>query len=123
MNYYEGDIEDDGGSTDDNGGTGDDSGSTTTYYEVRFALGTGESSDGVVLPETKTYVFGTKLKSLPTPYRQNGIFLGWYYDNDMTRGVEADAVISANMTLYAKMADGVVALSEQTHPLMLRRST
>lgn len=100
----------------------DDNGSSITYYEVTFALGAGESDTSVTLPETKTYPSGTKITSLPTPYRQNGIFLGWYYDEEMSRGVESTDTVSRNMTIYADMADNINAVSELDTPSYITRT-
>ncbi|MBQ9931249.1 MAG: S-layer homology domain-containing protein, partial [Firmicutes bacterium] len=88
---------------------------STTYYEVQFAMGTGQSVDGVTLPETKTYAKDTKITLLPTPYQENGVFLGWYYDAAMTNAVGNDDVIGKNMTLYAKMGQ-VTPVSEDATP-------
>lgn len=90
-------------------------GSTTTYYKVEFKLGDGSDPE-VTLPETKTYASGTAITTLPTPFKQNTVFLGWYYDNAMTQGVESDDTVTSNMTLYARMADSTTMLSEGGAP-------
>ena len=101
---------------------GGNNGGDTTYYEVTFALGAGESDTSVALPETKTYPSGTKITSLPTPYQQNGIFLGWYYDEEMSRGVESTDTVSRNMTIYADMADNINAVSELDTPSYITKT-
>lgn len=103
-----------GGSTGGSSG-GNSGGSTTTYYNVTFAMGAGESTDGLTLPESKLYVSGTKLSDLPIPYKQNAAFLGWYYDEGLTDAVESGDTLTRNLTLYGKMA-GITPLSEQETP-------
>lgn len=70
-----------GGST--GGGT-----TVTTYYTVSFKMGEGVALTGVALPETKTYVQGTLISELPTPAKAGAIFLGWFYNKELTQGVE-----------------------------------
>jgi len=48
------------------------------------------------------YVEGTKISTLPKPYRQNYLFAGWYYDQEFTGPVAADAEVTSTLTLYAK---------------------
>lgn len=88
-----------GGST--GGGT-----TVTTYYTVSFKMGEGVALTGVALPETKTYVQGTLISELPTPAKAGAIFLGWFYNKELTQGVEIGDTVTRNMTLYAKMAAG-----------------
>ena len=88
---------------------------TTTYYEVQFAMGAGQATQGVTLPETKTYAAGTKITLLPTPHKQNGLFLGWYYDAAMETPVGESDTVTKNMTLYARMGE-VTPVSEQETP-------
>ena len=107
-----------GGSS--SGGSSGGSGSlpTTTYYEVTFALGSGQDATGVTLPGTNgkaTYPKDTKITLLPTPFKSNGLFLGWYTDAAMENPVADDAVLTENLTLYAKMGE-VTAVSEQETP-------
>lgn len=73
---------------------------TTTYYQVTFALGSGQ--DSIDLPAAKTYAAGTRIDTLPTPVRQDVMFLGWYYDAALTQQVGASDTVDRNMTLYAK---------------------
>ena len=85
-------------------------------------MGAGESGTSVALPETKTYPSGTKITSLPTPYQQNRIFLGWYYDKEMSRGVESSDTVNRNMTIYADMADNVSIVSEFDTPSYITKT-
>ncbi len=52
----------------------------------------------------KTVAVGTPISSLPTPYKEGYIFVGWYYDEAGKQPVESDAIVSENMTLYASYA-------------------
>lgn len=97
------------------GGSSSGGSTTTTYYEVRFAMGAGQDSSGVTMPETKTYPKDTKISLLPTPHKEGGLFMGWYYDAAMTQAVGNDDVLTKNTTLYAKMGE-VTAVSEQETP-------
>ena len=64
-------------------------------YVVKFETnGGGEISD-------KSVVAGTKISKLPTPKRDGYIFLGWYYDDDLTQAVKLDDTVNKKMTLYA----------------------
>lgn len=88
-----------GGNGGGNGGT-----TTTTYYEVRFALGEGVDGTGVTLPATATYAKNTPITSLPTPTGTDRTFLGWYYDAAMTQAAGSGDRVTRNMTLYASIA-------------------
>ena len=101
-----------GGST--GGGSSSGGTTTTTYYEVSFKLGEGVALTGVALPETRTYVQGTRISELPTPAKAGAIFLGWYYNKELTQGVEIGDTVTRNMTLYAKMAAGEEVQSIET---------
>ena len=101
-----------GGST--GGGSSSGGTTTTTYYEVSFALGEGVALTGVALPETKTYAQGTLISELPTPAKAGAIFLGWFYNKELTQGVEIGDTVTRNMTLYAKMAAGEEVQSIET---------
>ncbi|HBL50396.1 MAG TPA: cell wall-binding protein, partial [Firmicutes bacterium] len=103
------------GSVDISGGDSSEGDTTTTYYEVQFAMVDGQSGDGVTLPKTKTYASGTKISAIPTPYQQNGIFMGWYYDAAMAKAVGSFDTLTRNMTLYAKIGE-ITAVSEQETP-------
>lgn len=96
------------------GGSSSGGTTTTTYYKVSFKLGEGVALTGVALPETKTYVQGTRISELPTPTKAGAIFLGWYYNKELTQGVEIGDTVTRNMTLYAKMAAGEEVQSIET---------
>jgi len=95
------------------GGSSSGGGSSTRYYEVKFAPGSGQSVD-IALPEADVYPSGTPISTLPTPGKAGVIFLGWYYDEAMTDGVETGDVVDRNMTLYAKAAAGEDVTSLET---------
>ena len=101
-----------GGST--GGGSSSGGTTTTTYYEVSFKLGEGVALTGVALPETKPYVQGTRISELPTPTKAGAIFLGWYYNKELTQGAESGDTVTRDMTLYAKMAAGEEVQSIET---------
>ena len=95
------------------GSSGGGGTTTTTYYEVKFAA--GEGVDGsVTLPETKTYAQGTLISELPTPTKAGAIFLGWFYNKELTQGVEIGDTVTRNTILYAKMAAGEEVQSIET---------
>ena len=96
------------------GGSSSGGTTVTTYYEVKFELGDGVALTGVTLPETKTYAQGTLISELPTPTKAGAIFLGWFYNKELTRGVEIGDTVTRNTILYAKMAAGEEVQSIET---------
>lgn len=90
-----------------------DTTTTTTYYQVTFALGSGQ--DSIDLPEAKTYAAGTRIDTLPTPVRQDVVFMGWHYDAALTQPVGDSDTVDRNMTLYAR-TDGLDGLDIQESP-------
>lgn len=46
-------------------------------------------------------VQGTKICTLPTPSKEDSIFLGWYYDEELTKAVASTDAVIDHMTLYA----------------------
>ena len=47
---------------------------------------------------------GTKIGSLPTPYRDNYIFVSWYYDKNREKLASKEDEINSNVSLYAEYA-------------------
>lgn len=90
-----------GGSSSGGGSTGGGT-TTTTYYAVKFEL--GKDQPATQLPGERTVAAGTPISSLPTPSKPGVVFLGWYYDKEMTRPVGAGDQVNGNMTLYASIA-------------------
>ncbi len=77
---------------------------TSTNYLVQFEMGDGQPT--MTLPNKGEYASGTPITQLPTPVAQGMIFLGWFYDKELTRGVEIGDTVTKSMTLYAKAAAG-----------------
>lgn len=96
------------------GGSSGGGTTVTTHYEVKFELGDGVALTGVTLPETKTYAQGTLISELPTPTKAGAIFLGWFYNKELTQGVEIGDTVTRNTILYAKMAAGEEVRSIET---------
>ena len=94
-----------GGST----GGGSTGGGTIaeTYYNVEFRV------DGVTMPASSVKA-GTPISELPTPTKAGAIFLGWFYDAELTDGAQVGDTVTRNMTLYAKMAAGEEVQSIET---------
>lgn len=101
-------------SSDGSGSSGSSGGSSTRYYEVKFDAGADQDKTGLKLPDTATFRSGTKISELSTPYQAGKVFLGWYYDQDLTKRAETGDVVNKNMTLYAKMMDVDNAAVEET---------
>ena len=95
-------------------GSGGGDGNLTTYYEVNFNASAGVT--GATIPATKTYASGTKISALPTPYKQNTVFLGWYYDNELKEAAENSDTVTRNMDLYAKFAEDAISVQELQTP-------
>ena len=96
-----------GSSSGSSGGSSGGGTITETYYEVTFEV------DGVTMPAS-TVKAGTPISELPTPTKAGAIFLGWFYDADLTDGAQAGDTVTRNMTLYAKMAAGEEVQSIET---------
>ena len=80
------------------GNSGSGNGNTSSApvkYKVQFAVNGGGSLDALqVAPRTK-------ISTLPTPSRDEHLFLGWYYDAGLTdMALDTDGV-DDDMTLYA----------------------
>lgn len=83
-------------------------------YRVDFAFTSNSEQYGEILPENGgatlpsggVYTEGTAINTLPLPEMLGGIFMGWYYDAEMTKPVAAEDLVDSDMTLYAEMAEG-----------------
>ena len=78
------------------------------YYSVNFEYPdsmTEEERDAVVLPAEALVQSGDLVYLLETPYSENYVFSGWYYDSELTLAVEASDTITENTTLYPKMRE------------------
>ena len=77
----------------------------TDYKEVRFALPNGVSeldAENTRLPETAMIPKGTKIADLASPRQPGKVFLGWYYDNNLTLMTGPEDTIENNLTLYPR---------------------
>lgn len=72
-------------------------------YNVTFELGSGISTKGISLPDNASFAEDTKISALPLPTIDSGNFLGWYYDNALTKKAADDDVITKDITLYANV--------------------
>ena len=87
------------------------------YYTVRFVTYGGSAIPEMSVPD------GTLLRTLlhivPDPKRDGYTFGGWYTDQRLTKAVDLDKTVDADMTLYAKwkLADGYyqITLNEPEH--------
>ena len=80
----------------------------TDYKEVRFALPAGISetdAEKTRLPETLLVPKGTKVSELSRPRQMGKVFLGWYYDDELTLTTLPDETIENNLTLYPRFGD------------------
>lgn len=80
---------------------GDSSGggtTVTTYYTVSFEV------EGAPMPPA-TVAAGTRISSLSTPTVEGKVFLGWYYDSDLTRAAGTNDTVNQDTTLYAKLGE------------------
>ena len=58
-------------------------------------------TDGGTSFEAQKVKPGTAIESFPTPYRENSIFEGWFYDAEKTLPAGSGDTIEKNTTLYA----------------------
>ncbi len=78
--------------------SGDDGSSeaAVTYYTFKF-----NSNDGTGISD-RSIREGSRLNNLPVPYKADSIFIGWCYDEALTRLVAAGDTAQESMILYAK---------------------
>ena len=86
-----------GGGSSGGGSTGGGT-TVTTNYEVTFVV------EGASMPNA-TVAAGTRISSLSTPTVEGKVFLGWYYDSDLTRAAGTNDTVNGNTTLYAKLGE------------------
>lgn len=86
----------------------------TTYYEIRFEAGSGVDASGLSLPDAMMFEANARVGSLPAPYKQNAIFLGWYYDAACTNAVAENDQVTSNTTVYAKLTETEGVVEEET---------
>lgn len=80
-----------------NNGSGDQK-TEVAQYQVTFVTGDGTPIDSRKVAE------GTKIKTLPTAYRDGYIFTSWYYDKERTSMAGQEDGIDHDLTLYAEYA-------------------
>lgn len=86
-----------GGGSSGGGSTGGGT-TTTTYYTVSFEVEGAPMSPATVAA-------GTRISSLSTPTVEGKVFLGWYYDSDLTRAAGTNDTVNQDTTLYAKLGE------------------
>lgn len=80
-------------------GGGSSGGTTvTTYYTVSFEVEGAPMSPATVAA-------GTRISSLSTPTVEGKVFLGWYYDSDLTHAAGTNDTVNQDTTLYAKLGE------------------
>lgn len=84
-----------GGSSGGSSGGGT---TVTTYYTVSFEVEGAPMSPATVAA-------GTRISSLSTPTVEGKVFLGWYYDSDLTRAAGTNDTVNQDTTLYAKLGE------------------
>ena len=58
--------------------------------------------------------YGSKIGTLPTPYKDQNIFVTWYYDKAKTKAASVEDTINSDLTLYAQYVDqGSIESTEQ----------
>ena len=80
------------------GGSSGGGTTVTTHYEVSFVV------EGASMPKS-IVAAGTRISSLSTPTVEGKVFLGWYYDSDLTRAAGTNDTVNQDMTLYAKLGE------------------
>ena len=69
---------------------------TRATHRVKFQVNGGYSISD------RTVYHGDKLSNMPTPYRSQYTFLGWFIDEELTQEFDINTPIMNDMTLYAK---------------------
>jgi len=67
-----------------------------TTYEVKF-----ETNGGGTIASQK-FRSGVAMDNLPIPFKENSIFEGWCYDEELSLPIATTDTVKNNMTLYAK---------------------
>lgn len=82
----------------DNSDKKDDTDHKDGTYTVKFF------TEGGSKLESRKVKKGTKISSLPTPYREDYIFVSWYYDKDRTKIASSKDEINSDISVYAEYA-------------------
>ncbi len=68
------------------------------YFDVTFNSNGGSAVDAVRVRQ------GDLIAAVPTPAKDNAVFLGWFTDSELNNQFYAEDPIMADLTLYAKYA-------------------
>lgn len=98
-----------GGSSTGGSSTG---GSLVSAYTIRFETNGGSAIADIAMSA------GSLLNDLPSPHKNEFIFMGWYYDVNFETFVSENDVISSDLTLYAKY-DEALDLQEIDTPIFV----
>ncbi len=85
--------------TPGNSTSGNSGGNTSSYYSVTFDSMGGSSINPIRV------VGGATIGTLPTPQKNNSIFLGWYTEKGYQNKVTDMTPVNSNLTLYAKYSE------------------
>ncbi|MBO5528181.1 MAG: leucine-rich repeat protein [Bacilli bacterium] len=66
-----------------------------TEATITFVTNGGSVIDPIVVDK------GSVVRSLPNPTLENAVFLGWYFDNELTNPVSLPLTLTQDVTLYA----------------------
>lgn len=103
--------------TDNPGGGGNTGGGNPVVYNTL----TFHTNGGAAL-KNQVLAYGTALTKLPTPYKMNCMFLGWYKNAELTDAVKATDAITKNMTLYAKYSNADGVSEQETAPFASKQN-
>ncbi len=95
----------------DNTGEGSDhnpGGGSVKYYNITYVSNGGGELENQRRPR------GSALRDLPTPYKGNEIFSGWYYDAQLENRVLSSDVVNKDITLYAKYSAAAPLVESET---------
>ena len=79
------------------------SGGSEGIYSPTYHILSFNSNGGETIAD-RAVTSGAVLGSLPTPYKMDAVFLGWYKDSGLSIPVSSTDTISEDLTLYAKYA-------------------
>ncbi|BES64381.1 hypothetical protein SANA_08200 [Gottschalkiaceae bacterium SANA] len=79
------------------------------HFRIEYVSNGGSEIEPQILKK------GSSLEMLPIPYKENEIFSGWYYDKNFEKRVYSNAILTEDITLYAKYGE-VGPLTEAESP-------
>ncbi len=80
--------------------------SETRYYKVTFALSDKLDEgvkDSITMEQSVMVEKNSLLYTLPLPEAKGYVFVGWFYDEDLTRLAATTETVTSDLTLYPKM--------------------